>query len=215
MFHTVWMVVFESHLVRNKKRSLSLEVGWSLVLKYVYICRANSSSQKHMKRTGRTSWFHRDIPRARRPYTSTTWEKKNPQNHFRERKKEKNTKHHRSANNKVVSQMERLAAFGHTDYVLPEQVPCRQSWLGCMVPASLTPKSKWPPGLWRSWRTYWWTQWSPGGPDTIWPPEGGGEQRRAKSSWFALHRNTVCTPPAGLEDTGTDMNAPLPENHYN
>lgn len=26
-----------------------------------------------MKRTGTTSWFHRDIPRARRPYTSTTW----------------------------------------------------------------------------------------------------------------------------------------------
>lgn len=26
-----------------------------------------------MKRTGTTSWFHRDIPKARRPYTSTTW----------------------------------------------------------------------------------------------------------------------------------------------
>lgn len=27
-----------------------------------------------MKSTGTTSWFHRDIPSARSPYTSTTWE---------------------------------------------------------------------------------------------------------------------------------------------
>lgn len=26
-----------------------------------------------MKSTGTTSWFHRDIPSARSPYTSTTW----------------------------------------------------------------------------------------------------------------------------------------------
>lgn len=38
------------------------------------------------------------------------------------------------------------------------------------------------------------------GPDTVGPPEGAGEPRKAKSSWSASHRNKAYTPPADLKD---------------
>lgn len=39
------------------------------------------------------------------------------------------------------------------------------------------------------------------GPDIVWPPEGVGGQRKAKSSWSASHRNIRYTPPADLRET--------------
>lgn len=87
----------------------------------------------------------------------------------------------------------------HIIILLPELAPCRLSLPDCMVPVSWMPGNRWLPGLWKSWRTYWWRRWSPGGPDTVWPQGGGSEQRTAKSSWSASRRNIKYTPPTDLE----------------